>query len=77
MKDELHGLADSFESDEVFKNHSLNTDVLYRSGETQQGLLTYTPRLVSVDFQGSLGSMSSCGNMYSEKPSQSSDVLTW
>ncbi|XP_031102792.1 protein misato homolog 1 [Ipomoea triloba] len=77
FQDELHGLADSFESDEVFKNHSLNTDVLYRSGETQQGLLTYTPRLVSVDFQGSLGSMSSCGNMYSEKPSQSSDVLTW
>ncbi|VFQ84948.1 unnamed protein product [Cuscuta campestris] len=75
FQDELHGLADSAESNEVFKNHSLNSDVLYRSGETQQGLVTYTPRLVSVDFQGSLGTMSSRGTLYHE--SQSLDVLTW
>lgn len=91
MKDELLGLADSPDSDQVFKNHGLNMDILYRTGETQQvilylkspaaiiilslsliakvvfqiycssclyieihlqGILTYTPRLVSVDFQG-------------------------
>lgn len=36
MKDELLGLADSPESDEVFKSHGLNMDALYRTGETQQ-----------------------------------------
>ncbi|CAH9087454.1 unnamed protein product [Cuscuta europaea] len=77
FQDELQGLANSSESNEVFTNHSLNPDVLYRSSETQQGLLTYTPRLVSVDFQGSLGSMSSHGTLYNKELSQSSDVVTW
>ncbi|CAK9181657.1 unnamed protein product [Ilex paraguariensis] len=52
-------------------------DVLYRSGETPQGILTYTPRLVSVDFQGSLGSVSSCGTLYNDIPTVRSDVVTW
>ncbi|KAK0605095.1 hypothetical protein LWI29_022668 [Acer saccharum] len=77
FQDELLGLASDPESDPVFKNPYLNTDVLYRTGETQQGILTYSPRLVSVDFQGSLGSMSSRGTMYSEGSSAPSDVLTW
>ncbi|KAK2999848.1 hypothetical protein RJ639_024539 [Escallonia herrerae] len=41
-----------------------------------QGILTYTPRLVSVDFQGSLGSMSSRGTLYRNIPSGPSDVVT-
>lgn len=77
FQDELLGLADSPDSDQVFKNHGLSMDILYRTGETQQGILTYTPRLVSVDFQGSLGSVSSRGTLYSEAPSESSDVVTW
>lgn len=36
LKDELLGLAADPSSDPVFKNHSLNMDVLYRTGETQQ-----------------------------------------
>ncbi|KAG2724527.1 hypothetical protein I3843_01G020700 [Carya illinoinensis] len=77
FQDELLGLAADPCGDPVFKNHSLNMDVLYRSGETQQGTLTYSPRLVSVDFQGSLGSMSSRGSFYNEATSAPPDVVTW
>ncbi|TMW94887.1 hypothetical protein EJD97_009654 [Solanum chilense] len=77
FQDELLGLAESPESDQVFKNHSLDMDVLYRTGETQQGLLTYTPRMVSVNFQGSLGSVSSRGSLYDQIPAKNMDVMTW
>ncbi|KAJ8572826.1 hypothetical protein K7X08_009337 [Anisodus acutangulus] len=77
VMDELLGLAESPESDQVFKDHSLDMDVLYRTGETQQGLLTYTPRMVSVNFQGSLGSVSSRGSLYNQIPTKSLDVMTW
>lgn len=68
FQDELLGLADDPHSDSVFKNHCLSSDVLYRTGETPEGILTYTPRLLSVDFQGSLGSMSSQGTLYYQTP---------
>ncbi|XP_055816634.1 uncharacterized protein LOC129886113 isoform X2 [Solanum dulcamara] len=77
FQDELLGLAESPESDQVFKNHSLDMDVLYRTGETQQGLLTYIPRMVSVNFQGSLGSVSSRGSLYNQIPAKNMDVSTW
>ncbi|XP_016500479.1 uncharacterized protein LOC107818914 [Nicotiana tabacum] len=77
FQDELLGLAESPESDQVFINHGLDMDVLYRTGETQQGVLTYTPRMVSVNFQGSLGSLSSRGSLYSQIPAKSLDVMTW
>lgn len=77
FQDELLGLAGDLESDPVFKNHGLNMDVLYRSGETHEGILTYTPRLVSVNYQGSLGSMSSCGTLYSQPPEVPPPVTTW
>ncbi|KAL3382006.1 hypothetical protein AABB24_001874 [Solanum stoloniferum] len=77
FQDELLGLAESPESDQVFKNHSLDMDVLYRTGETQQGLLTYTPRMVSVNFQGSLGSVSSRGSLYNQIQAKNMDVMTW
>ncbi|CAA0825501.1 Unknown protein [Striga hermonthica] len=77
FQDELLGLADSPDSDQIFRNHGLNMDILYRMGETQQGILTYTPRLVSVDFQGSLGTMSSHGTLYNEIPETSRDISTW
>lgn len=41
LKDELLGLADSPDSDQVFKNHGLNMDILYRTGETQQVILYF------------------------------------
>ncbi|XP_010531227.1 PREDICTED: protein misato homolog 1 isoform X2 [Tarenaya hassleriana] len=77
FQDELLGLADDPESDPIFKNQRLNMDVLYRAGETQMGVATYTPRVVSVNFQGSLGSMSSSGTIYSEKISARSNISTW
>ncbi|RXH75291.1 hypothetical protein DVH24_030012 [Malus domestica] len=77
FQDELLGLAEDPNSDPVFKNQSLNMDVLYRSGETHQGTVTYTPRLVSVDLQGSLGSMSTRGTLYDESSSASSNIYTW
>ncbi|GAB4848947.1 hypothetical protein Ancab_003761 [Ancistrocladus abbreviatus] len=77
FQDELVGLASDPESDPVFKNHCLNMDVLYRTGETQEGILTYTPRVVSVDYQGSLGSMHSLGTLYNQAPEIPSHVVTW
>ncbi|XP_059640494.1 uncharacterized protein LOC132282741 [Cornus florida] len=77
FQDELLGLAEDPHSDPIFKNQCVDMDVIYRTGETQKGVLTYTPRLVSVDLQGSLGSMSSSGTLYSEFSPQPSDVVTW
>ncbi|KAJ0240792.1 hypothetical protein HA466_0223710 [Hirschfeldia incana] len=78
FQDELLGLASDPESDPIFRNNDLNMDVLYRSGETQQGVSTYTPRLLSINFKGSLGSMSSHGTLYNEASSSRSDSSkTW
>ncbi|CAA3007020.1 misato homolog 1 isoform X1 [Olea europaea subsp. europaea] len=77
FQDELLGLADNPESDDIFNNHNLDMNVLYRSGETHQGIPTYTPRLVSVDFQGLLGSVSSRGTLYNEAPASPGCVSTW
>ncbi|CAL1408740.1 unnamed protein product [Linum trigynum] len=79
FQDELLGLADDPDSDPAFANHQqyLNMDVLYRTGETNKGIPTYTPRLVSIDLQGSLGSLSSRGSLYNEEASSSSVVPTW
>ncbi|OMO56721.1 hypothetical protein CCACVL1_26319 [Corchorus capsularis] len=75
FQDEMLGL-DSY-GDPLFKTESLNMDVLYRTGESPQGTRTYTPRLLSIDFQGSLGSMSSQGTLYNEGSNASSEVVTW
>ncbi|KAJ7944393.1 protein misato-like 1-like [Quillaja saponaria] len=77
FQDELLGLAADPHGDPAFKNQDLDMDVLYRTGETQQGIATYTPRLVSINLQGSLGSMSSCGTLYNEVAPAPSDVMTW
>ncbi|KAL6176705.1 hypothetical protein ACLB2K_053338 [Fragaria x ananassa] len=42
-----------------------------------QGVPTYTPQLLSVDLQGSLGSMSSSGTVYNGGSSVPSSVMTW
>ncbi|CAH8274074.1 unnamed protein product [Arabidopsis lyrata] len=76
FQDELLGLASDPESDPIFRSHNLDMDVLYRSGETLQGVATYTPRLVSVNLKGSLGTMSSRGTLYNEGSSSRSDSST-
>ncbi|KAF5736114.1 protein misato 1 isoform X1 [Tripterygium wilfordii] len=77
LQDELLGLADDPNSDPLLRDHHLNMDVLYRTGETLQGTPTYTPRVLSVDLQGSLGSMSSRGTLYNDDRHTPSDVVTW
>ncbi|KAH0871759.1 hypothetical protein HID58_078781 [Brassica napus] len=43
-----------------------------------QGVSTYTPRLLSINFKGSLGSMSSHGTLYNQASSSRSDSSqTW
>lgn len=76
FQDELLGLAGDPQADSVFKNHDLNMDVFYRTGHTLQGIDTYTPRLLSINMRGSLGSMSSRGTMYKEAAPATSNVFT-
>nr|XP_019701993.1 protein misato homolog 1 [Elaeis guineensis] len=78
FQDELLGLVEEPHGDPVFKNSSLDMDVLYRAGETQQGLLTYSPRLISVGFPGSLGSRSLSGSLFDNiSPYDTTDIVTW
>ncbi|XP_072987777.1 uncharacterized protein [Typha latifolia] len=78
FQDELLGLADEPDSDPVFRRPSLDMDILYRTGETRQGICTYCPRLISIGSQGSLGSLSSSGSLNSNTSSvDAMDVVTW
>ena len=42
----------------------MDNDVLFREGLTMKGEVTYTPRLLSLDLQGSLGLLPQCGELY-------------
>ena len=42
----------------------MDNDVLFREGLTLKGEVTYTPRLLSLDLQGSLGLLPQCGELY-------------
>ncbi|CAN6334713.1 unnamed protein product [Urochloa humidicola] len=79
FQDELLGLADDPGADPVFRTAALGMDVLYRAGETQQGVASYCPRLVSVGSRGSLGSLSSSGTLGSSSVAAGGqpNVLTW
>lgn len=56
----------------------LDMDVLYRVGETRQGIATYMPRLLALDLRGSLGAVRAAGSLYEYSPQlQSSSVNTW
>ncbi|XP_059066071.1 uncharacterized protein LOC131063724 isoform X2 [Cryptomeria japonica] len=53
-------------------------DILYRVGETHQGIPTYTPRLLAMDSRGSLGAVRASGSLYEETSlSDASSVTTW
>ncbi|KAJ0963416.1 hypothetical protein J5N97_028538 [Dioscorea zingiberensis] len=78
FQDELLGLAQEPDGDPIYKSMPLDMDVLYRVGETQEGIPTYCPRLVLVGFQGSLGSLSPSGSLYHNiRSSDTSDIITW
>ena len=42
----------------------VDNDVLFREGLTLKGEVTYTPRLLCLDLQGSLGLLPQCGELY-------------
>ncbi|CAL9200696.1 unnamed protein product [Musa hybrid cultivar] len=78
FQDELLGLTEVPDGDPIYKNSPLDMDVLYRAGETQQGIPTYCPRLISINFQGSLGSLGLSGSLYEDiSLSDPTDILTW
>ncbi|TVU49407.1 hypothetical protein EJB05_00715 [Eragrostis curvula] len=78
FQDELLGLAEDPGADPVFRTAALDMDVLYRAGETHQGVATYCPRLVSVGSRGSLGSLSSSGTLGSSSAAaDQAHVATW
>ncbi|KAH7673524.1 Members of tubulin/FtsZ family domain-containing protein [Dioscorea alata] len=78
FQDELLGLAHEPDGDPIYKNMPLNMDVLYRAGETQEGIATYCPRLISVGLQGSLGTLSTLDSLYYGIPSpDTSEIITW
>lgn len=44
----------------------VNHDILYREGQTAQGQLTYTPRLLLADLTGSLKTLPATGGLLDE-----------
>ncbi|XP_059490557.1 protein misato homolog 1 [Neocloeon triangulifer] len=55
----------------------INHDVLFREGETRQGHVTYTPRLLLVDLKGSLGSMPEHGGLYETSQEEQEPEPIW
>ncbi|KAG0467857.1 hypothetical protein HPP92_017185 [Vanilla planifolia] len=78
FQDELLGLAENPLGDPLYRSPFLDMDVLYRSGETPQGILTYCPRLISLGHEGSLGSLHSTGLLsYGITNPYSVEITTW
>lgn len=77
FQDELLGMAEDPQGDPVFKN-TLDMEVLYRSGETSQGILTYCPRLISIGYKGALGSLSCSGSLSPQLSNPDSlEIVSW
>lgn len=55
----------------------LSQDIFYREGKTPAGQVTFTPRMILVDLKGSLKHLQEDGDLYSNKPNQSTEnILT-
>ena len=55
----------------------VDNDVLFREGLTMKGEVTYTPRMLSLDLQGSLGLLPQCGELYGRFTDESSLPKIW
>merc|ERR1719237_986010 len=55
----------------------VDNDVLFREGLTMKREVTYTPRLLSIDLQGSLGLLPQCGELYGRPQIPSSESVPW
>jgi len=59
------------------KLHTVDHDILYREGLTLDRQVTYTPRLVSIDLKGSLGSLPELGDLYHKNTVPKLESLNW
>ncbi|GAQ79541.1 tubulin [Klebsormidium nitens] len=83
FQDELLGRSESAtdqtSAEEGTRAADVESDVLFRVGETHQGAATYTPRLVALDVRGSSGTIPPSGVLY-QAPLPSADesiIQTW
>ncbi|XP_047239441.1 protein misato homolog 1 isoform X1 [Girardinichthys multiradiatus] len=53
----------------------IQSDVLFREGQTLGGHVTYTPRLISMDLKGSLRTLPQEGSLYD--PGAGTSAVTW
>jgi hypothetical protein len=75
LQDELLGLQEQEEARGPAAQ--IDSEVLYRQGETQHGEGTYTPRLVLCDLSGALGGVSAGGSLYRDRNHSAGVVSTW
>lgn len=80
LKDELLGLQE--QAGGRGPAAAVDSDVLFRAGETLGGQPTYTPRLVLCDLSGALGGASAGGALYRDRDQPGSAaaagmVSTW
>ncbi|XP_022907256.2 protein misato [Onthophagus taurus] len=59
------------------ENVEINNKILYREGQTLKGEPTYTPRLLLVDLDDSLGSLPKEGCLYYGKPTKELNDAVW
>lgn len=52
-------------------------DTFFREGRNPKGNVTYTPRLLIADLQGSLGNLKATGCLYDPPPSSANEVIAW
>ncbi|KAF5292293.1 hypothetical protein FQA39_LY03327 [Lamprigera yunnana] len=55
----------------------INHDVLFREGLTNQGVVTFTPRLLLVDLKGALRTLPEVGTLYDPIPSVEDVNVNW
>ncbi|XP_033981068.1 protein misato homolog 1 [Trematomus bernacchii] len=53
----------------------IQSDVLFREGQTLGGHVTHTPRLIAMDLKGSLRTLRQEGSLYD--PSEEASAVTW
>ncbi|XP_033831275.1 protein misato homolog 1 [Periophthalmus magnuspinnatus] len=53
----------------------IQSDVVFREGQTSGGHVTYTPRLIAMDLKGSLGNLRQEGSLYD--PGKDTSAVTW
>ncbi|XP_039275900.1 protein misato homolog 1 [Nilaparvata lugens] len=71
-----------YEKEAAFTNNTenpseINNDVLFREGKTRRCEVTFTPRLVLSDLQGSLGALTGDGGLYEDHVQPDPSLALW